>query len=254
MGILLPRVHICFGDPALHLSWFETVTANRKSQGWWTINKSAMLGDVMIFYMIGPTSSFVASGTVASELCIVDDPKNEWYGAYAVEMKGIHMLPRFVSIREARERFPNWGFLRQPRRSTMVPDDIVEEFLSFLDVNGSKVTRYAEESDIEGTKTEVIRLTSKRSHRLRALAFEAAKGICCVCERDFTKILGSLGTRVLQVHHRKQLSSRVAPSVTKMRDLAVVCANCHLLLHLDAEKAMSIDKLRKMLQADGFYR
>jgi predicted HNH restriction endonuclease len=57
----------------------------------------------------------------------------------------------------------------------------------------------------------------------------------------------------LQVHHREQLSTRDAPSLTKVKDLAVVCANCHLRLHLDPKNAMSVKDLREMLQADGFF-
>lgn len=111
-------------------------------------------------------------------------------------------------------------------------------------------TAPAEESDIEGLKTEVRVLKTKRSRKLRYTAFEAANGICCVCDRDFSKILNGRGIRVLQVHHRDQLSAREVPSVTKQSDLAVVCANCHLLLHLDSEKALSVNELREMLRAD----
>jgi len=112
--------------------------------------------------------------------------------------------------------------------------------------------RYAGESDIEGTKTEVILLKTKRSRRLRDSAFKAADGVCCVCGRDFSKLLGGQGVRVLQVHHCEQLAARDEPSVTKVTDLAVVCANCHLLLHLDADQALSVDELRRMLVDDGF--
>jgi hypothetical protein len=86
----------------------------------------------------------------------------------------------------------------------------------------------AEESDIEGTKTETRRITSKRSRRLRDLALQAASGVCSVCERDYSKVLDGRGVRVLQVHHRRQLASLDAPTLTKLEDLAVVCSNCQL--------------------------
>jgi predicted HNH restriction endonuclease len=133
----------------------------------------------------------------------------------------------------------------------LIPGDIVEEFLDFLRVGGSSVPRFAEASDIEGTKTEVVRLTSKRSRRLRDLAFKAAAGICSVCGRDFSKVLGGRGVRVLQVHHPDQVSSRVLPSITKVDDLIVVCANCHLLLHLDSGKSLTVGQLQEMLRAVG---
>ena len=89
-----------------------------------------------------------------------------------------------------------------------------------------------------------------RSRKLRDAAYKAAIGVCCVCDSEFSNVLGGRGVRVLQVHHCKQLSARKAPSVTKLSDLAVVCANCHLLLHLDSGKALSVSKLRAMLEAD----
>jgi predicted HNH restriction endonuclease len=110
---------------------------------------------------------------------------------------------------------------------------------------------FADESDIEGTKTEVVQFSTKRSRKLRDRAFHAAHGVCCVCRQDYSAVLGGRGVRVLQVHHREQLSARKAPAVTRLDELAVVCANCHLLLHLDPKYALKVEQLRKMLVADG---
>jgi predicted HNH restriction endonuclease len=79
----------------------------------------------------------------------------------------------------------------------------------------------------------------------------ASNGICAVCSIDFSKILGGRGIRVLQVHHQKQLSMRMSPAITKVSDLVVVCANCHLLLHLDSEHSLSVAELRRMLRSDN---
>ncbi len=119
-------------------------------------------------------------------------------------------------------------------------------------VQSHGATNAASESDIEGLKTEVILLQSKRSQKLRKKALALAKGVCCVCGRDFSKLLSGKGKRVLQVHHTKQLAARTVPSVTKVKDLAVVCANCHTLLHMDPTEALAVDKLRGMLRRDGF--
>lgn len=131
---------------------------------------------------------------------------------------------------------------------TLVPlaDDDVKR------VEQATAACFADASDIEGTRTELVQFKTKRSRKLRALAFKAARGICCVCDRDYSKVLDGRGVRVLQVHHRDQLSARDVPSVTKLSDLAVVCANCHLLLHLDPKNALRAGKLREMLEADGF--
>ena len=41
------------------------------------------------------------------------------------------------------------------------------------------------------------------------------------------------------------------PFVRGVSDLVVVCANCHLLIHLDPKKALSVQRLRKRLRANG---
>lgn len=48
-----------------------------------------------------------------------------------------------------------------------------------------------EESDIEGLRSEFRQLRSKRSRRLRDIAFRAANGVCCVCARDYSTVLGA---------------------------------------------------------------
>lgn len=56
------------------------------------------------------------------------------------------------------------------------------------------------------------------------------------------------GVHVLQVHHRRQLAASKAPRVTSLKDLAVVCANCHALIHMDPKRALKVETLRSRLQ------
>jgi hypothetical protein len=244
------RLHVCFGTPPQHLERLKEIAASGEPN-WWTINSEALPGDHIAFYMKRPLSQFVAVGVVDSDPRYIDDETNDWFGHYRVDVTDVAMLPHPVSIVHARQRFPSWGWLRQPRRSTRVPGQIANKFLQFLGGSHPDGTHYADEGDIEGTKTEVLRLTTKRSRRLRDLAFRAANNICSVCDRDFSTVLDGRGVRELQVHHRKQLAARDAPSLTRFSDLVVVCANCHLLIHLDPKKALSVRTLRNMLRANG---
>jgi hypothetical protein len=251
MRIRPTRVHICFGTPPHHLQALKEIAAGDAEPDWWTINNTAQRGDQIVFYMVRPLSAFVAVGVVASNAERVTDDTNEWFGHYHADISDVSLLPRPISLIHTRQRFPSWGWLRQPRRSTPVPGQIANKFLQFLGSDDGYGRTYAGEGDIEGMKTEVLRLTTKRSRRLRDLAFKAANNICSVCDRDYSKVLDGDGVRVLQVHHRKQLAARNAPSITKLRDLVVVCANCHLLIHLNPNKALSVHTLRKMLRATG---
>jgi 5-methylcytosine-specific restriction protein A len=68
------------------------------------------------------------------------------------------------------------------------------------------------------------------------------------CGADYSKPRGLNGRRVLTVHHREQLSAFEEPAETTVDELAVVCANCHLLIHSDPKAAMPVEDLQKILR------
>lgn len=108
-------------------------------------------------------------------------------------------------------------------------------------------TRQTGVEAVEGIAREARVIARTRSGRLRAAALRLAQGVCAVCDTDFSKILDGKGTRVLQVHHKRQLSLSDEPQVNTVDDLAVVCANCHALLHLCPRRTLPIDGLRRMI-------
>ena len=130
----------------------------------------------------------------------------------------------------------------------LAPED-VSAIESQYKSGDSPAPRSATESDIEGLRYEYIAMTSSRSRKLRDRAMEKANGVCVVCDTDFRTLLDGQGIRVLQVHHKKMMKDKQGPSETKINDLVVVCANCHLLIHLDPKKSLSVSKLRKMLDS-----
>lgn len=100
----------------------------------------------------------------------------------------------------------------------------------------------------EGLLTEARRYVRGRSRALRERALALAKGVCAACETDYSQWLNGKGVRVLQVHHKHQLAMSDAPRLTRVSDLAVVCANCHALIHMDPRHAVSVEALRRSLQ------
>ena len=243
-----PSLYVCFGNPSKgHLESLEDA-ADADGEVTWTINRHARPGDQVILYLKLPLASFVATGSVESEPELEDD--GEYEGHYMADIDLVRMLPAPVHIRDVRKAFPAWGWLQQPRRSTRVPDDIVGPFRKLLRGDVIEAKR-APASVLEGIVTEERRLTRKRSGKLRAMALKQSRGICCVCGRDFSRVLGGRGVRVLQVHHRTQLSATEGSQRTSLDDLAVVCANCHMLLHLEADRALEVEELRRMLIVDG---
>ncbi len=132
-----------------------------------------------------------------------------------------------------------------------IPDDVaaaLEVAWSRLIHKGVQPIPIAEPKAMEGIRTETVKYVRGRSRALRDQALVDAMGTCCVCKNDFSAVLNGKGVRVLQVHHRKQLAASAAPRVTRLKDLAVVCANCHMLIHMNPSRALPIETLQKMLK------
>lgn len=240
------NVCICYGDSS-HLQQLRSLAQSRKRDTW-TVPKHVAKGDLAIFYIIRPHSSFVATGRVLSTAFKVLDKRDHWHGKYMASVGEIKLLDSPIPVQVARDEIPHWGWLRAPRRALIVPRQHVARLLELLNTSPSKPL-HASESDLEGLKYEVRQMKSKRSQRLRQEAFDRANGICGVCDCDFSMILGGRGVRVLQVHHKKQLSATKFPRRTNLNDLAVVCANCHMLLHLDSKSPLPLNILRDLLRS-----
>ena len=95
------------------------------------------------------------------------------------------------------------------------------------------------EAALEGGFRVAIRRHRLRERRLRKQKIEEALRIgagrlrCEVpgCNFDFLEVYGELGRDFAHVHHTNPLSDRAEPEMTKLSDLAIVCANCHAMIH-----------------------
>jgi 5-methylcytosine-specific restriction protein A len=54
---------------------------------------------------------------------------------------------------------------------------------------------------------------------------------CEVCDFDFEVVFGSHGENFIECHHIEPLAGRRQSQITKLSDLALVCSNCHRMLH-----------------------
>lgn len=70
---------------------------------------------------------------------------------------------------------------------------------------------------------------------------------CEACRFDFERAYGRHGRGFIEVHHRKPVSTLIQGEKTKLSDLALVCSNCHRMLHRGA--LLSTDELSAMLTA-----
>ncbi len=93
---------------------------------------------------------------------------------------------------------------------------------------------------LEGVAEQRMVLHRRRERGLRAAKIAEALArqgalVCEVpeCRFDFAKTYGVLGGGYAQVHHLRPLSDGAGARQTALSDLAIVCANCHAMIHRD---------------------
>ncbi len=72
------------------------------------------------------------------------------------------------------------------------------------------------------------------------------KLLCEACQFDFNIKYGELGFKYIECHHRTPLANFTSTSITTINDLALVCSNCHRMLHRKSE-SLSVEKLRQLI-------
>jgi predicted HNH restriction endonuclease len=85
---------------------------------------------------------------------------------------------------------------------------------------------------------------SKITRRAKAKRLkETGKLECEVCRSDFSRRYGARGSGFIEAHHKTPVSQLLGKRRTKMEDLALVCSNCHRMLHR-GESLLTIEQLR----------
>lgn len=122
---------------------------------------------------------------------------------------------------------------------------------------GGSASSPATQSELEVTEGRVLlrlhRVKERKPRMIRhkKLAVLAATGrlICEVCDFDFVSYYGKqLGEGFAECHHRIPLAELIEESRTRLKDLAIVCANCHRMLHR-SQPMMSVEQLRSLVLA-----
>src|SRR5262249_53241181 len=83
----------------------------------------------------------------------------------------------------------------------------------------------------------------------KAQARQQPGGLACeACSFDFAAVYGELGEGFAECHHRLPFSQLKATTYTRLEDLAIVCANCHRILHRRRGWDLRVEDLRAHLQ------
>ncbi len=92
------------------------------------------------------------------------------------------------------------------------------------------------QSTFEGNPRLVAHLRRERSSSIvkakKNATLQATGKLCCeVCGFDFKVAYGELGDEFCEVHHILPLSKADGVVRTALEDLAIVCSNCHRIIH-----------------------
>lgn len=69
---------------------------------------------------------------------------------------------------------------------------------------------------------------------------------CEVCKFNFEKKYGDRGHNFAEVHHIKPISNYEDEDITALKDLVILCSNCHRMIHRK-EPWISVEELKKLI-------
>ena len=195
--------------------------------------EEARSGDRYLLYVGGRDQTFIGWGTVKSNWRV---GTKEWKGERYVLTED-HIFRDPVSGTDV---LAATGF-KLPRIENVVDESISTAV--WRAARGKPLTQT--DRAVEGILTESR--SRSRNPGLRLAAMQRAGGVCAGCGVNFAKKHGSLGKHCLVVHHKKQFKDTDQPRETKLSELVVACANCHMMIHTNKNKALSLNQLKKRL-------
>ena len=99
----------------------------------------------------------------------------------------------------------------------------------------------------EGNRRLVLHLQRERNQTVvRKKKKYAASLDCEVCGFSFGRAYGSAASEYCEVHHLLPLSDIEHSTQTRIEDLAILCANCHRVVHLH-NPPHTLNQVRRML-------
>lgn len=111
------------------------------------------------------------------------------------------------------------------------------------------IEAYQVEELFEGSSEKRYVNYYERNPKVRATAIRIHGTRCMACDFDFEKVYGERGKGYIEVHHVVPISkSDGMKQVNPKKDLVVLCANCHRMVHRDKDHVLSLDELKCIIQ------
>ncbi len=100
----------------------------------------------------------------------------------------------------------------------------------------------------EGRQREATAIQRARNGQARQMCIDHYGRACFVCRFDFENAYGAIGSGFIEVHHLEPVSARCDGryAIDPVKDLRLVCSNCHRILHRGAE--IDIDDFKSLVQ------
>jgi len=131
-------------------------------------------------------------------------------------------------------------YLKLPSQAVNILEVISEDIQSQLNENNSS---------FEGTKQSRLINYYERNAALRTDAIKIHGTVCKACSFDFEKIYGKHGEFYIEVHHLKPLYTLVEETlIDPEKDMTVLCANCHRMIHRKRDNPLSVEELKELLK------
>jgi HNH endonuclease len=107
-------------------------------------------------------------------------------------------------------------------------------------------SRYPEgtASYVQHRKLERDGSLAKRAKRSRLVT--TGRLSCDVCAFEFRRAYGAIGESFIEAHHTVPVSELAGIERTKMSNLALVCSNCHRMLH-SGQHLLSVLELKELM-------
>jgi len=121
-------------------------------------------------------------------------------------------------------------------RKTLVPKRVQRRKVTRIPASLAGPDGTALSAAREGRKKLVTHLTRERSAALakakKAVVLRRTGTLTCeACGFDFAQQYPGIGVPYAEVHHLRPLSTLASPSDTTLRQLALLCSNCHRMIH-----------------------
>lgn len=121
-------------------------------------------------------------------------------------------------------------------------------------ISDDSVTISSVDDDLEAEEGGLIlrlHLSRERSRKLiqrkrEQVQSQSGRLACEACDFEFANRYGELGKGFIEIHHKKPVATLAPGDKTRLEDLALVCANCHRMLHR-RKALLSVEDLRELV-------